>query len=625
MLRSRRLSQVCVGVTAYVLALLPASGRGAGSLPPGVSPSDIPPVCTATTNPNYCVQKTSYGNLSVSPHFIVPGSVVTGTIEAAAQSSHCGCGYEWGDLAVAGDTFVHTFAEGTGSIVSGCKSNDTTCSVRVPLTAAPNGACCLTVSVPISTPQGGLDASDWYMFVKGSVPATTTTAPFKKPPPPRPPLKVVVAELEPKIRSGLAVHKPGWAHRYPGNYMVDFVEGNGHGRAVCESGCVDIVVKVLDPRDHDNAVPGAVVDASVDNGIRPFAGKQWLCETQSNGEADSSCVNEGGVTATTDKNGKAYLRFWPPAVTGGDTGSDTLNVVAACGSGKCSREGKRTGRAKPTSLTVHPYEIYEGGSNLTAAESESLYDWTHESESQFVTSLSTVDKLKTPFEIEYVLLKKFSELQHEEELALHYLEKTNIVFYPITAFEAINPYYARQAMLGYFLIATGVGPEGLADDPFAMSVDNQPSAAFQGLLANYATAYSPLKIGATGIWFDLAKELYGCESDSWFTAAPTKPCPSPLPSPSSSSSSSEGAPLDHVRIDLKVFETSYCNPREGSCEVGYIGNRGIKPELYFELTLSEDGHRYPSPFTTTVPYNGLAWATTNWKNLKETFDGLGNQ
>jgi hypothetical protein len=245
-----------------------------------------------------------------------------------------------------------------------------------------------------------------------------------------------------------------------------------------------------------------------------------------------------------------------------------------------------------------------------------------------VDTLSTVDKLKTPFELEYLLLKKFSELEHEEQLALHFLEKTNIVFYPITAFEVINPYYARQGMLGYFLIATAVGPEGLADPPFATSVDNQPSGAFQGLLANYATAYSPFKIGATGIWFDLAEKLYACESDSWFTAAPTTPCPSalPFPSPSSSpSSSSEGTPLGHVSVDLKVYETSYCNPREGSCETGYLDDRGIQPELYFELTFSEDGHQYPTPFTVTVPYNALAWASANWKNLKETFDGLGGE
>jgi hypothetical protein len=583
----RRLWCLGVVVVAGLVASLAALGGVAGSLPPGVSASDIPPVCTAKTNPNYCLYKTSYGSLSISPHFVAPGSEVTGTMVAGADSGRCGCGWDWGDEpGDTGDSFVHTFGQGDGAsaIVSGCKLSDKTCTVRVPLTAAANGACCLTVTIPISTPQGAENTSDWYMFVKGgSAPPTTTVA---RKPPPASQLKVVVSAPR-TVRSGLAMHDL-YGQPEPQS-LVDFVEAKPSGFGAqafrCESGCVEVVVKVFDAQTH-SPVAGARVTASV-GPVQSVAGEGYLCDTDPSGRSQN-CGRSPLLGLVTNVDGQILLRYWAPGVIA--PAATTIGVTA--------RDGTRHGSGK-ASLTVNPYLIYEHTGTLTQEDITELAKWA-QGPSIFAVDM-TVAPLLEKAVADHLQWLEHAELATEKQIqALHVLHSVpfKVVSGALDVYEAYKTWTELRehwAMIGLFLQRTGLNGSGLGDDPIEDSAPAYPTYPFAKQLANYnglvpGNLGEAVGNGEAGAWWDIATILQKLVTGKDPSVQPGQP--------------------DHWAIQVKVDEVSNCDVHE-QCDPGYDDDRGIQAELYFRIALLYDGKASPGGanlYTFTTPYDALAWA-----------------
>ena len=73
----------------------------------------------------------------------------------------------------------------------------------------------------------------------------------------------------------------------------------------------------------------------------------------------------------------------------------------------------------------------------------------------------------------------------------------------------------------------------------------------------------------------------------------------------------KGNPLDNAQVQLKVYETTYCDPSApGGCEPGYFASdTGIHAELDLVMTFTEDGHPYPDVIgPVEVPYNAVIWS-----------------
>jgi hypothetical protein len=602
-LRLRRLWLLAVGVVGCVLASLPVAGGSAGSLPPGVSASDIPPVCTATTNPNYCIQRTSYGNLSISPHFVVPGSVVTGTITAAARSSHCGCEYAWGDEPGTGTTFVDTFAAGTqvAGVVSGCRPTDTTCSVRVPVTTAPNGKCCETVAVPISTPQGAVSASDWFMFVKaGSVTTTSTaTTTTTKKPPPRSRLKVLVT-VPKKIRSGLGVHDL-YGHPEPQS-LVDFAErkpstGLGGQSFQCESGCADVLVTVRDPRTND-AVEGSRVAVRVTTLTGAPGGREYICGTDPDtgrtmGFGDCGLGDLSDLR--TDSSGQVHLRYWIPGVV--ETTPVTLQVTAAggtCTPHPCSR-GVQPGLSDQN-LTLEPYMIYKHTAPLSEHDIQELSDWAGgPSIFHLFLSGSTWGEKAVASHLKWLVHEELATEKEIELLEHLHSVPVKVLSYGIEAYNTWTELSEHWAMIGLFLENTELSGAGLGNDPFEESAPAYPTYPFTKQLANYnglapGNIGEAVGLGESGAWWDIATTMRKLVTGKDPSVQPGR--------------------ADPWSLQIKVYEISHCDPH-GQCDPGYTGDHGIQAELYFRIALLYNDEASPGGaglYLVTTQYDPIAWA-----------------
>jgi hypothetical protein len=170
----------------------------------------------------------------------------------------------------------------------------------------------------------------------------------------------------------------------------------------CTSGCTNLVLTVVDPLNHDQAVPDATVQVSVDPldaaGIAPYprtwslgtqttlstppsirlasAGTGYLCD---NTRVASSASCGQVLNLKADGAGQVKLRYWAPGVT---TKESTTLVIRAqgktCGPGLCSNK-LRYGHAKKT-LTVRPNVVIgsveaPASSFLTSNERYELPRW----------------------------------------------------------------------------------------------------------------------------------------------------------------------------------------------------------------------------------------------------------
>lgn len=107
-------------------------------------------------------------------------------------------------------------------------------------------------------------------------------------------LKVTVTALEPlPVRVGLGVHSQPYP---PAPYPVDFVAPKLGGRSNadrCESGCVDLMVTVTNPRTHA-VVSGATISADLSGVVTNVtSGEQALCESNETGTLDRAVRDAG--------------------------------------------------------------------------------------------------------------------------------------------------------------------------------------------------------------------------------------------------------------------------------------------------------------------------------------------
>jgi hypothetical protein len=218
-----------------------------------------------------------------------------------------------------------------------------------------------------------------------------------------------------------------------------------------------------------------------------------------------------------------------------------LKVAATCTSScaactsSCSLGAERSGSlTPPLPLTVHGHVIYDHTSGkLSFGDAVALYLWSHDEDNVLLkilnlsrnksieemglsylgSYLKTRAKLLTLNEItaakhSNVLLAELQAAEADEaEFGL--VERASIfVLVAEIIKEAWNEELVREAMIDDFLLYTRLFPAGFDVDPFATSVPDQASRAFEQEIANYATAYSPFQAGADGIWYQLGRELY---------------------------------------------------------------------------------------------------------------------
>ena len=392
-------------------------------------------------------------------------------------------------------------------------------------------------------------------------------------------LKVFVKQLEP-LRSGLAVHSIHYKQA-----PVDFMgttpprQGAEIPEAVCESGCVDILVGVIDPKTHEPPAPYATVSATLGQ-LRlgsqelygrlvtpPAFGSGFLCEPSGLGGRDQRC----GTTLTglrTDAKGQVHLRYWAPGVVA--DAHTTIGVTAACDVAPC-QAGKTTSH---TTLHVSPYLIYQHTREIPTDDLELMTGWA-QGEKDFTSLLETSTK-------EYNLLHHALQLAEDDaKLAQHAKELLEPVepVEPIVLITEIalqlNALNEAMGMFALFLENTGLSAIGIGQEPFEPSVSGNPTASFVHELINQLAVPSwppGLKASDGGFWWASAeavnKELL-------------------------SEAREEHPALQEWSVGTEVYEVSHCDDKLGFCGPGYgsrpgssqVTNAGIEPELVFELTL----------------------------------------
>ncbi|HTW08289.1 MAG TPA: hypothetical protein VME46_12305 [Acidimicrobiales bacterium] len=411
------------------------------------------------------------------------------------------------------------------------------------------------------------------------------------------PLEVTVRALEP-LRAGLAVHASPWG-QYP---PVDFAAG-GDGKNRCESGCVDLVVTVTNPRTQ-KPVEGALVSAHVSDlvptrEVMPTAivkGDQYLCSTGSDGTKDVDCgtsvSNKYDDYLHTNRLGQVFLRYWAPGVT--EHVHTTLSIVARveCTSRSCPSH-EMTGTTK-TTLAVSPYLIYAHTSTLTSDQVAELEAWAGGGAlfKRFLTGTSraalaakaVLKWLKAKELASATEVKALEAVEHAEPLVL----VSDIANYLSDAGE-------RFTMIAEFLYVTDLDGIGLGRAPFESSAPTSLALDFENKVVNYGVAL-PFEAFAAGAWWDIAHEVAAADDahGGIFVGGHRVP---------KVDKSDWGVKLD-------VYEVSNCDPSPHLCQPGYYAS-GMDPELYFFVVLTYNGEPYNFA-DFTVPYDAVAWTETQW-------------
>ncbi len=417
------------------------------------------------------------------------------------------------------------------------------------------------------------------------------------------PLDVAVKVLEP-LRSGLAVHSQPYAL-----YPVDFAASKAGTDAYrCESGCVDVVVTVTNPRTHKK-VEGAVVNATLSElalteargpitTLTPIVGgAQYLCASDMHGIANIGCglflAGKSDELLHTDPSGHVYLRYWAPGVL--RSVNTTLNITArvTCSARACpSREMTGSAKAK---LTVSPDLIYTHSAPLSKDQVTELVAWATGG-GVFKKFLTSATRANTAAKYTLKWLKA-QELASEKVVeGLEKVEKAEPVLLAIDAVNVLSDIGERQLNLAEFLYVTDLDAVGLGRDPFESSVPATPELTFSNKVVNFGVAV-PGEIGAAGAWWETAKKLAEMQDSGSYISTGGK---------------SHKVDMSDWGIKLDVYEVSHCDP-DGYCVPGYAQN-GIKPELYFDVILTYNGEAYDY-WDFTVAYDAIAWTETQW-NLR---------
>ncbi len=416
------------------------------------------------------------------------------------------------------------------------------------------------------------------------------------------PLDVSVKVLEP-LRSGLAVH----SHPYS-VYPVDFAASQpGTATDRCQSGCVDIVVTVTNKRTG-RSVKGALVNASVGKltsvpkGVPPIAaGDQYLCATNEAGTVDYGCgaylFDKNSDALHTDSRGRVWLRYWAPG-TYAESSTD-LNVTARveCSATACPFR-EMTGSDK-VGLTVSPDLVYAHFSPLDADQVATLVEWA-QGGGAFSKLLSlggrAVKVLK--YGVKWLELQELAskKLVH----GLETVEKAEPVLNVIEVANILSDVVEQQTMIAEFLYVTDLDAVGLGRYPFEPSVSAIPDVTFSNKVANFGVP-APANAFAAGAWWEVAKELAEMDHRA---------------GPIHWGNHYSLVNMADWGIKLAVYEVSNCDPGGGQCLPGYEQN-GVRPELYFKVTLTYNGYPYVD-WDFTVGYDAIAWTETQW-DLRNVF------
>jgi hypothetical protein len=406
------------------------------------------------------------------------------------------------------------------------------------------------------------------------------------------PLDVFVKVLEP-LRSGLAIHSLHY-----NEFPVDFVAAPSQSEFRCESGCVDVIVTVVDHHTH-KPVEGATVNASV-SGITHVAGEQYLCAATADGHSYGTC-GDYVLGLKTDEKGHVYLRYWAPGVD--EVGHTTLSVTAkiTCNTASCPLRQKR-GSAK-VKLTVSPYLVYQRTAPLSEEEAVELAAWA--GGTGFFTRFLHATVAGPKVLSAALTWLKAAELFEEKVVeGLEVVEKVEPIVGVIEVFQAFTELWERESMISMFLQTTKLSPTGLGEPAIEAWAHAAPSKVFATHLVNYGVVV-PFNLGADGAWWDIATVLRHLQAAD--EAAGKKP------------------DMSNWQIRLKVFELSTCDPAKGDCAPGYVNDPGttealrpgIQPELEFYISLLDNAYNRAhtarelykfDTYNFTVPYDAIAWA-----------------
>ncbi|MGO9658499.1 MAG: carboxypeptidase-like regulatory domain-containing protein [Acidimicrobiales bacterium] len=430
------------------------------------------------------------------------------------------------------------------------------------------------------------------------------------------PLNVSLVQQEP-LRSGLATNDElpagGPMNFTVGTASEPYTEPNEAGQR-CVSGCVNLLVTVTSAFTN-KPVPGATVEASLsrfilttpdDTGSEgiPYSdyGSQFLCIQSDKPvpECDTDSISD-----PTDTKGQVHLIYWAPGVPPGPAGSNwsaTLKVYAY----KCQMSGCPVhtgfGQAKPTTLTVVPYLIYQHTGELPAKEVQLLVDMVQEP-NQIVADLASDHYAHHLIEEALTTLKLFDE--HATSIAAG---AGLVVSTTVHAVEAYTKIVKENGLIATLLVAENLSTLGLGAKPYATTVPEEASATFTHSILNnlgiVPTPFNPETLEPGGVL--------------WSDAEALKNQIKTLPRTLATRTVTTGP----EKITLEVYEVSHCDKSFPVCGPGYKDlptapesttvedHHGIQAELCFYFTGWDGlpGLDWSDHFCS--PYDPLYWEPT---------------
>ena len=357
------------------------------------------------------------------------------------------------------------------------------------------------------------------------------------------PLKVFVKQLE-TLRSGLAVHSIHYKQA-PVDFMSTKTE-DGLPQDVCESGCVDILVSVIDPKTHKAPDPYATVSASLGdlrlgqqilNGVLvspPAYGDGSLCEVSTQEFGGDEKCGASLSDLQTDTKGQVHLRYWAPGVVA--AADTTLTVTAECDVTPCT--AART--TSHTTLHVDPYLIYDHTATISDEDLQDMVNWVR-GEDPFTEFLESDTEAYDALKYGLKLVEHEQLVEKEAEAALAGIEKVEPIAIVFDVALELNAVYEAMGMFALFLENTGLSPIGLGREPFEASVDGNPTALFVHELINQQAVPSLFRVSDGGFWYASAsavrKEVLG----------------------------EKNLELQDWSVETNVYEVSHCDDQLGSC------------------------------------------------------------